>query len=100
MPNRHNRDTEDDSMSGNPCKHKSNPGKHRKHTPIVSEKQRGLFGAELARRRAGKASRMKGITTKELEEHLRESKGKNLPTKIKRKKKHNPNRLASHGIPK
>ena len=51
----------------------------RKHTPIVSQKQRGLFGAELARRRAGKESRMKGITTKELESHLRESKGKKLP---------------------
>lgn len=57
---------------------------HRKHTPIVSEKQRGLFGAELARRRAGKARRMKGITTRELEEHLRESKGKKLPKKSKK----------------
>jgi hypothetical protein len=55
----------------------------RKHTPIVSKKQRGLFGAELARRRAGKARRMKGITTKELEEHLHESKGKKLPKKKK-----------------
>ena len=59
--------------------------KHRKHTPITSEKQRGLFGAELARRRAGKARRMKGITTAELERHLRESKGKELPKKKKRK---------------
>lgn len=58
-------------------------GCERKHTPIVSKKQRGLFGAELARRRAGKASRMKGITTTELEEHLRESKGKKLPKKKK-----------------
>ena len=55
------------------------PGKHRKHTPIVSKKQRGLFGAELARRRAGKESRMPGITTAELESHLEESKGKKLP---------------------
>jgi len=54
-------------------------GKHRKHTPIVSEKQRGLMGSELARRRAGKARRMPSMTTKELEEHLRESKGKKLP---------------------
>lgn len=51
----------------------------RKHTPIASEAQQGLFGAELARRRAGKKSRMKGITTAELESHLHESKGKNLP---------------------
>ena len=54
----------------------------RKHTPITSEKQRGLFGAELARRRAGKESRMKGITTSELERHLHESKGKNLPKSV------------------
>ena len=59
------------------------PGKGcpRKHTPIVSKKQQGLFGAELARRRAGKTRRMAGITTKELEGHLRESKGKSLPKK-------------------
>ncbi len=53
------------------------------HTPIVSKKQRGLFGAELARRRAGKKRRMKGITTAELERHLKESKGKKLPKKKK-----------------
>jgi len=56
---------------------------HRKHTPIVSEKQRGLFGAELARREEGKKSRMPGITEQELREHLRESKGKKLPAKKK-----------------
>ncbi len=55
-----------------------NPGKHRKHTPITSEKQRGLFGAELSRREAGKEPRMPGITTKELRDHLKESKGKKL----------------------
>ena len=60
------------------------PGEHykkggRKHTQITSKKQRGLFGAELARRRVGKARRMAGITTTELENHLRESKGKKLP---------------------
>ena len=65
------------------------PGKHckggRKHTPLVSKKQRGLFGAELARRKAGKQRRMKGITTAELREHLKESKGKKLPKKSKKK---------------
>lgn len=60
-------------------------GAHRKHTPIMSERQRGLFGSELARRRAGKQRRMKGITTAELERHLRESKGKKLPKKSKKK---------------
>ncbi|MDD5501974.1 MAG: hypothetical protein PHH26_00735 [Candidatus Thermoplasmatota archaeon] len=55
------------------------PGKHRKHTPIVSKAQRGKFASELARRRAGKGRRMKGITTAELEGHLEESGGKKLP---------------------
>lgn len=49
------------------------------HTPIVSKVQRGMMGAELARRRAGKKGRMSGMSEKELESHLRESKGKNLP---------------------
>ena len=67
-----------------PCPHKKkgNPGK--KHTPIVSEKQQGLFGAELRRRREGKKGRMPGITEEELERHLRESKGKKLKKKVKR----------------
>lgn len=59
-------------------------GTHRKHTPITSKKQRGLFGAELARRKAGKTGRMKGITTKELRSHLKESGGKKLPKKAKK----------------
>ena len=68
------------------------PGKgckgHRKHTPITSTAQRGKFGAEYARRKAGKKQRMKGITTKELRSHLKESKGKKLPkSKHKKKKK-------------
>lgn len=52
---------------------------HKKHTPITSESQRGLFGAELSRRKKGLKARMKGITKKELQSHLKESKGKNLP---------------------
>lgn len=59
------------------------PGKCKRHTPIVSKKQRGLFGAELARRKEGKQGRMKGITTEELRSHLKESKGKKLPRKKK-----------------
>lgn len=58
----------------------------RKHTAITSVKQRGLFGAELARRKTGKTSRMKGITTEELRSHLKESKGKELPAKAKKRK--------------
>ena len=57
------------------------PGKgcNRKHTPIVSEAQRGMFGAELARRREGKKGRMPGITEAELVSHLEEAGGKKLP---------------------
>jgi len=73
-------------MSGKGCRKKKGK-KHRKHTPIVSKKQRGLFGAELARRKAGKKRRMKGITTAELRSHLKESKGKKLPKRSKRKRK-------------
>ena len=49
----------------------------RKHTPIVSEKQRGFFGAELARKKAGKKTKTK-ITLADLRSHLKESKGKKL----------------------
>ena len=67
-----------------PCKDKINcSSSGRPHTPIVSEAQRRLFGAGLARRRAGKGSKMPGITTEELENHLKESKGKNLVNKVK-----------------
>lgn len=63
--------------------------KHRKHTPITSKAQRGLFGAELRRRRTGKKRRMASITTRELETHLEESAGKKLPArkKLYRRKK-------------
>lgn len=57
---------------------------HRKHTPIVSERQRGLFGAEYARRKAGKKSRMSGITRAELKSHLEEVGGKKLPERSKK----------------
>ncbi len=67
-------------MPGKCCKGES----HRKHTPIVSEAQRGKFGAEYARRKAGKKGRMKGITTIELKSHLEESKGKKLPRRSKK----------------
>lgn len=59
---------------------------HRKHTPITSRKQKGLFGAELARRRADKPSRIPSITTKELRGHLKETKGKRLPVRAKKKR--------------
>lgn len=62
----------------------------RKHTPITSEAQRGLMGAELARRRTGKEGRISGITEKELVSHLKESKGKNLPAMVKKSTKGSP----------
>lgn len=55
------------------------PGKHRKHTPIVSEKQRGLFGAEYARRKAGKTPQIPSLKTKDIKSHLEEVGGKKLP---------------------
>jgi hypothetical protein len=64
-------------MSGRACK------SSRKHTPITSEAQQGLMGSELARRREGKAPQMKGMTTEELRSHLKESKGKHLPKRVK-----------------
>jgi hypothetical protein len=49
------------------------------HTPIVSRSQQRLFGAELSRRQAGEEPVMMGITNQQLEEHLEESRGKELP---------------------
>ena len=61
------------------------PCKHKKHTPIVSKKQRGFFGAEYARKKEGKKGRTK-MSKAVLKRHLKESKGKKLPTRTKRKK--------------
>jgi hypothetical protein len=58
--------------------------KGKKHTPIVSKKQRGLFGAELARKKAGKKGKTK-MSKAVLKRHLKESKGKKLPKKAKKK---------------
>ena len=63
------------------------PGKGKKHRLIVSKAQRGLMGAELARRRAGKKGRMEGMTTAELRSDLKESAGKKLVSRVKRRKK-------------
>ena len=61
------------------------PGIHRKHTPVVSKAQLGMFGAEYRRRKTGKKPRMKGITTAELRSHLHETAGKKLPARAKKK---------------
>lgn len=52
----------------------------RKHTPIVSEAQRGFFGAELTRKKKGLKTKT-GITLADLRSHLKESRGKKLPSK-------------------
>jgi hypothetical protein len=67
------------------------PGKHRKHTPIVSDSQRGLFGAAYSARKAGKPRpsyvppSMYELPMKTLKAHLKEAKGKDLPTYVKKK---------------
>jgi len=81
-----------------PCPKKKDNPKRRKHTPIKSKKQRGLFGAEYARRKAGKKRRMKGITKKELKSHLEEAGGKKLPKKAKSRKQ--MERRAKKGLKK
>lgn len=42
---------------------------------VVSEKQRGFMGAELARKRAGKETKT-NMSDAELSRHLKEAKGK------------------------
>ena len=62
------------------------PGKHckgRKHTPIVSKAQRGLFGAVAG----GKKTKAKGLTVAEAKRHMKEAAGKKLPKRVKKKKK-------------
>lgn len=49
--------------------------------PVVSEAQRGLMGADLARLRAGKKTRT-GMTEEQLVEWLRKSRGKRLPARV------------------
>ena len=51
--------------------------------PAVSKAQLGFFGAELVRREKGKRHRLKGMTTEQLREFLKKSKGKHLPKRVK-----------------
>lgn len=62
------------------------PGKkHRKHTEITTEKQRGFFGAEYARKKKGRKGRTK-VSKAVLASHLEEAGGKKLPRKRRGKK--------------
>ena len=66
-------------MPGKDCKKKKG-----KHTPIVSEAQRDLFGADLARLRDGKKTKT-GMSEEELVRHLEESRGKKLVKRVQKK---------------
>jgi len=70
-------------MPGKGCKKAGKKG-HRKHTPIVSKKQRGFMGAEYARKKAGKKGKTK-MSKAELKRHLKESKGKKLPKRSRKR---------------
>ena len=63
-------------MPGKVCKKSK-----RKHTPVVSKAQAGLFGAKAG----GKKTKAKGLTRTEARSHLRGLKVKSLPAR-KRKK--------------
>mgnify|MGYP001104372239 CR=1 FL=1 len=63
-----------------PCKKSK-----RKHTPIVSERQRRFFGAEYGRAKRGEG-RETGITKADLRSHLKEVGGVELPEKAKKRK--------------
>jgi len=52
--------------------------KGRKHTPIVSKAQKGLFGAVAG----GKKTKAKGLSVAKAKTHLTESKGKKLPRRV------------------
>jgi len=54
------------------------PCKHRKHTPIVSKKQRGLFGAVAG----GKKTKATGLSVAQAKKHLKEASGKKLPKRV------------------
>ena len=60
--------------------------KHRKHTPIITEAQRGLMGADYKRGKEGKKKKT-GMSQTELKRHLKEAKGKKLPKKSRKRKK-------------
>lgn len=71
-------------MTGPGCS-KTKSGKHRKHTEIVSEKQRRAFAAaeHLPKSKLTGAAKeiRKGTTSAERERHLEEAEGKKLPMK-------------------
>jgi hypothetical protein len=57
------------------------PGCTRKHTPIVSERQRRLFAAKAG----GAKTKAGGLSKVEAKRHLKEAKGKDLPESAARR---------------
>ncbi len=55
----------------------------KKHTPIVSKSQQHLFGLW----KGNPKRQPKSITAKEVSSHLRESKGKKLPARSKKRRR-------------
>ena len=66
-------------MPGKGCP-KTKSGKRRKHTPIVSEKQRKLFGAAVSN-----SHKAPGLSKTEARRHLKEVEGRKLPERAARK---------------
>jgi hypothetical protein len=58
------------------------PGKHRKHTPIMSQAETRFFGRELSEKQKGDGSRS-DMSVAEIKRHLEERKGKKLPERVK-----------------
>ena len=57
------------------------PGCHKKHTPIVSEAQRRLFGAVAG----GKETKATGLSQVEAKRHLKEASGKKLEERVQKR---------------
>ena len=55
----------------------------RKHTPITTEAQRGLMGADYARGKKGETKKT-GMPQPELKRHLKEVAEKRLPARAKK----------------
>ena len=65
-------------MPGKGCRKRG-----RKHTPIVSQRQRRLFGAVAG----GATTKATGLSKAEAKRHLKEVKGKKLPKRARKKKR-------------
>ena len=76
-------------MTGPGCP-KTKSGKYKKHTPIVSEAQRRLFGAAMS----GGARKATGLSKAEAHKHLKEVEGRKLPERVERKTRRGLARLA------